>query len=394
MGHFDPLCFNRWRTDNVSHQKALNIFNAALVTPTYYVCFTTATIVTSAILVQGFKGSAISITSVVMSFLQICTGVILLQMSNSAKDIPDAAVFKGDLNQVREIGEQEQPESEPKADAIRGTAAIIRRLSTPRLHKEAEEARRVHEDQMKDACEPVAENETVEWDGLRRRKSTLNIGDLSSPLSRRRGTVHPPLGMSRFPEPDDELEDGAGPPTSLRKFFGNIYSPASTETRSPSSPRPQDPHRSTSRRFGALHKPQRRFEKPELNIVPETRGHNTGAQIDQGLLVHSASERLGRLDEQVPSEASEQEQQRQQRLSPGAARAATSAPLYSAKRRQFSFQEMFRGARAASSSTTDEERVSLLQGQGNLTEDLSENNRRQSHQTSLSPSPSAPPSTH
>jgi hypothetical protein len=37
-------------------QKALNIFNAALVTPTYYVFFTSSTIVTSAILFRGFKG--------------------------------------------------------------------------------------------------------------------------------------------------------------------------------------------------------------------------------------------------------------------------------------------------------------------------------------------------
>ena len=61
-----------------------------------------------------------------MGFLQICAGVILLQLSKSAKDVPDAAVFKGDLDQVREVAEQEQPETEPKADAIRGTAAIIR----------------------------------------------------------------------------------------------------------------------------------------------------------------------------------------------------------------------------------------------------------------------------
>ncbi len=64
-----------------------------------------------------------------MGFFQICAGVVLLQMSKSAKDVPDAAVFKGDLNQVREIAEVEQPETEPKADAIRGAAAIIRRFS-------------------------------------------------------------------------------------------------------------------------------------------------------------------------------------------------------------------------------------------------------------------------
>jgi hypothetical protein len=45
-------------------QKALNLFNAALVTPTYYVFFTSATIITSAILFQGFKGTPLQIVTV------------------------------------------------------------------------------------------------------------------------------------------------------------------------------------------------------------------------------------------------------------------------------------------------------------------------------------------
>jgi len=53
--------------------------------------------------------------SVVMGFLQICAGVVLLQLSKSAKNVPDAEVFRGDLDQVRTVAEQEEPESEPKA---------------------------------------------------------------------------------------------------------------------------------------------------------------------------------------------------------------------------------------------------------------------------------------
>jgi hypothetical protein len=102
-----------------------------------------------------------------MGFLQICAGVILLQLSKSAKDVPDAAVFSGDLDQVRTVAEQEQPESEPKADAIRGTAAIIRRLSTSRQKLEAAEAKRIHEERLKDQMEPIGENEQYEWDGLK-----------------------------------------------------------------------------------------------------------------------------------------------------------------------------------------------------------------------------------
>ena len=205
-------------TEIIYLNKALNLFNAALVTPTYYVFFTTATIITSAILFRGFKGTAVTITTVIMGFLQICTGVILLQMSKSAKDVPDAAVFKGDLDQVREIAEVEQPETEPKADAIRGTAALIRRISLSRQKMEQEEARRLREDTMKDNLEPVRENEIVEWDGLRRRKTVVGEPG-ASPVVRRR-TIHPPLGMSHFPEPDDDQ------PEATPGFFENLRSRA------------------------------------------------------------------------------------------------------------------------------------------------------------------------
>ncbi|KAF5016502.1 hypothetical protein F66182_11799, partial [Fusarium sp. NRRL 66182] len=129
-------------TEIIYLNKALNIFNAALVTPTYYVMFTSSTIVTSAVLFQGFSGSAMSIVTMVMGFLTICSGVVLLQLSKSAKDVPDAAVFKGDLDQIREVSQQEASEIDPKADAIRGTAAIIRRISVSRQKMEQEEAKR------------------------------------------------------------------------------------------------------------------------------------------------------------------------------------------------------------------------------------------------------------
>ncbi|KMU75526.1 hypothetical protein CISG_04929 [Coccidioides immitis RMSCC 3703] len=191
-------------TEIIYLNKALNVFNAALVTPTYYVIFTSATIITSAVLFQGFKGSPISITTVVMGFLQICTGVVLLQLSKSAKDVPDAAIFKGDLDQVREVAEQEQPESEPKADAIRGTAAIIRRISTPRQKMERDEALRYQSERKLDESWSPGENEIIEWDGLRRRRTVLSVGPTATP--RRTKTPRPPLGMSRFPEDDEDSE--------------------------------------------------------------------------------------------------------------------------------------------------------------------------------------------
>ncbi|KAL7269342.1 hypothetical protein RUND412_007997 [Rhizina undulata] len=159
--------------------KALNIFNAALVTPTYYVCFTSSTIITSAVLFQGFKGTASSIATVVMGFLQICAGVVLLQLSKSAKNVPDTEIFRGDLDQVRAVAEQSEPESEPKADTIRGTAAIIRRISVARQKLEAEEAKRAAEDRVRELNGEVEIRRRVTWGGNvenpgRRRRNTLS----------------------------------------------------------------------------------------------------------------------------------------------------------------------------------------------------------------------------
>ncbi|EPS44217.1 hypothetical protein H072_1801 [Dactylellina haptotyla CBS 200.50] len=153
--------------------KALNIYNAALVTPTYYVFFTSATIITSAVLFQGFKGTGAGIATVIMGFLEICAGVVLLQLSKSAKEVPDTAVFRGDLDQVKIVAEQEEPESEPKADAIRGAAAIIRRISTVRKQAETKEMQQIHDDQLRDIREKdhLSPDVIVEWDGLRRRVS-------------------------------------------------------------------------------------------------------------------------------------------------------------------------------------------------------------------------------
>ncbi|OBT73039.1 hypothetical protein VF21_07736 [Pseudogymnoascus sp. 05NY08] len=208
-------------TEIIYLNKALNIFNAALVTPTYYVYFTSATIVTSAILFKGFGGTPSQIITVIMGFLTICSGVALLQLSKSAKDVPDAAVFSGNLDQIRTIAEQEQPESEPKADAIRGTAAIIRRLSTARQNMELAEARRLHDDMQSD-LQPVSENEQIEWDGLRRRRTTY--GSAHRPFTPAyTASPHPPLGMSRFPT-DEELAAEERPTTGslTPSFLGTI----------------------------------------------------------------------------------------------------------------------------------------------------------------------------
>ncbi|TQS35839.1 hypothetical protein Golomagni_03728 [Golovinomyces magnicellulatus] len=218
-------------TEVIYLNKALNLFNAALVTPTYYVFFTSSTIITSAILFRGFHGSVTSIINVVNGFLVICAGVSLLQLSKSAKDVPDTAIFAGDLDQVRTIGEQEQPESEPKADAIRGTAAILRKISSARQRWELDEAKRLHEEKKQD-LRPMEEGDVIDiqWDGLRRRTTLRNAplrtqrvftGDSSLNIP---PTQHPPLGMSRFPpESDSNLENEASMAGGIASsIFGSI----------------------------------------------------------------------------------------------------------------------------------------------------------------------------
>ncbi|KAH7058819.1 magnesium transporter NIPA-domain-containing protein [Macrophomina phaseolina] len=221
-------------TEIIYLNKALNVFNAALVTPTYYVFFTSATIVTSAILFQGFKGTGTTISTVVMGFLQICSGVVLLQLSKSAKDVPDAAVFQGDLDQVRTVAEQEEPEYEPRADTLRGGAAILRTFSVARKRREAEEAKTLASVSM----EPIGENESIEWDGLRRRKTVLGQGQSSL---RRQKTVHPPLGMSHFPDSDSEhghnSDDDVHP-----GFFSRLSSRGRAKRRSSHAPSHSSTH--------------------------------------------------------------------------------------------------------------------------------------------------------
>lgn len=250
-----------------------------MVTPTYYVYFTSTTIITSAVLFQGFKGTPSSIVTVVMGFLTICSGVVLLQLSKSAKDVPDAAVFSGDLNQVRTIAEQEQAETEPKADAIRGTAALVRRFSTTREKMEIEELKRIRAEKEQERLEAVSEDgqPQFEWDGLRRRRTSkptqltlqfsyLNTRGMSRelqiapkpcrlensmrhltdscaalgsqhsrqmtpqtfPMTPNTGASHPPLGMSHFPT-DEELAEQDRPfSAGLSSFMGTIRSRATS----------------------------------------------------------------------------------------------------------------------------------------------------------------------
>ncbi|KAI1470341.1 DUF803-domain-containing protein [Daldinia caldariorum] len=235
-------------TEIIYLNKALNLYNAAMVTPTYYVYFTSTTMITSAVLFQGFKGTAMQIVTVVMGFLTICAGVVLLQLSKSAKDVPDSAVFAGDLDQIHTIAEQEQPETEPKADAIRGTAAILRRISVARQKMEEEEFRRLREEKEMERLAPVSEDgsQVYEWDGLRRRRTTLGSyrSRATTSPSIVHSPAHPPLGRSRFLTEEELAEERSRQmsPGVLSSITGTIRSRARSVLLPGHPEFPQDAH--------------------------------------------------------------------------------------------------------------------------------------------------------
>jgi hypothetical protein len=89
-----------------------------------------------------------------------------------------------------------------------------------------EEARRLREEH--EAMLPIGENEQVEFDGIRRRRTTIRsnrrpsipgVPDVpnlpGTPV--RRKSIHPPLGMSKFPEPEEQEDVDMHP-----GFFANL----------------------------------------------------------------------------------------------------------------------------------------------------------------------------
>lgn len=325
----------------------MNIFNAALVTPTYYVYFTSTTIITSAVLFQGFKGTPPEIITVVMGFLVICSGVVLLQLSKSAKDVPDTAIFRGDLDQMQTIAEQEQPESEPKADAIRGTAAIVRRISHARQRMEEKELARLHEERSMDTLGPISEDGQqvqYEWDGLRRRRTLASSvraravtspGPPPAPFSPPLPSPHPPLGMSHFPT-EEELEENNRPSTMFSSIVGTIRSRARTNATMPPSYGDEDHRTSEQPSPGIRPVPLTEIVFPKYN--PE--GEEGGSYFTD------------RRELSLPKDT----EYRGGSAGSGSGLAPTPPP-HSA-RRQFSFNRVFR--KTPTPDTTEEERLGLV----------------------------------
>lgn len=298
--------------------------------------------------------------------------MILLQLSKSAKDVPDVAVLKGDLDQVRTVAEQEEPESEPRADAIRGTAAIIRRFSNSRQMKEAAEVKRVHEERLKDQMEPIGEDEMIEWQGLKRKKTLRSNG-----LERTK-TAHPPLGLTRFPNDDDDDDAQHNRPESSNRHgdhdefnggFMNSFRRRALGTFSRRSARhssagsSQARHPTPSMAMTEVHLPIYESEVHPVNNQNHPLPQNDGTMesphvfgLPQGLLHHSGSEEKTMDPSRLSPEPS---LNKRYQLSDGSEAAAAgglsrpgsglgpSPPPHTTKR-QFSFQNVFHRRRSDS----------------------------------------------
>ncbi|KAL1841322.1 hypothetical protein VTJ49DRAFT_7159 [Mycothermus thermophilus] len=338
-------------TEIIYLNKALNIFNAALVTPTYYVYFTSTTIISSAILFRGFKGTPTSIITVVNGFLTICSGVVLLQLSKSAKDVPDAAVFAGDLDQIQTIAEQPQPETEPKADAIRGTAAIVRRLSATRQKMELEEFKRLQEEKLLERLEPPSENgfPKYEWDGIRRRRTgtfSTHRSATTTPAAPGGGTFlapptpHPPLGWSHIPTEEELAEANRPISPALSNLVGSIRSRARSvlqpghpdfrrDQDTPKLPTVQSPMHPVQ--LTSVTVPGGAKSEPPYDYVPPgTSGGESSRRVQFGFGGRNMSTSHSRNPSSSDSDDAD------------VTRPALTAPPSNSARRQFSFQNMFR----------------------------------------------------
>ncbi|KAF8271494.1 magnesium transporter NIPA-domain-containing protein [Lactarius quietus] len=124
--------------------KALALFNTAMVTPTYYVIFSFCSMVTTVVLFKGLKASASQIITIVMAFLVICVGITILQMSKidptefKSLDRRSTILLQASRKQTEAVDEKSVASvEEPGIDALRGTfgtfGSIIRARSARRM---------------------------------------------------------------------------------------------------------------------------------------------------------------------------------------------------------------------------------------------------------------------
>ena len=114
-----------------------------MVVPVYFCYFSSATLITSFILYQGLKASAVTLITMVLGFLVICLGITLLQLSKvdptqlSKLDRKTTILLQASRHET-EYAEKGQVTSyeDPGMDALRGgfgaVGSIIRARSVSR----------------------------------------------------------------------------------------------------------------------------------------------------------------------------------------------------------------------------------------------------------------------
>lgn len=114
-----------------------------MVVPVYFCYFSSATLITSFILYQGLKASAVSLITMVLGFLTTCLGITLLQMSKvdptslSKLDRKSTILLQASKQHTEEAEKgQVTALEDPGMDALRGgfgaVGSIIRARSVSR----------------------------------------------------------------------------------------------------------------------------------------------------------------------------------------------------------------------------------------------------------------------
>lgn len=111
-----------------------------MVTPAYFVTFTSASIISTIVLYKGLDASASAIVTLVMGFLVICTGIVLLQLSKvdpeelEEKDVPGldrstTLLMRASRSMASTHGGGEKAAStaleDPGIDTMRGAGGLI-----------------------------------------------------------------------------------------------------------------------------------------------------------------------------------------------------------------------------------------------------------------------------
>jgi len=186
--------------------KALALFNTAMVTPTYYVIFSFCSMVTTVVLFKGLKASAGQILTIVMAFLVICVGITILQMSKidptefKSLDRRSTILFQAARKNTEAVEEKTlSAVEEPGIDALRGSfgtvGSIIRARSARRMSQSTATSSRIgavgHSDPASSSS--FAASNFDHYGGMKRHQL------FDPPVPRRDGLEHDAISLSSQP---------------------------------------------------------------------------------------------------------------------------------------------------------------------------------------------------